>query len=97
MNIKYTHHWTPPISPSEPMHQTNGGGSLLDSLVGSHAHVFDTSYQFFFCNDLRHHINNILVSVDLSYLEQLFFNGLPGTMTSHIYMLRPCMIHSVLA
>ena len=52
---------------------------------------------FFFRIDLRHHISSILVSVDLSYLEQLFFNSLPDPMISHIYVLRPCMIHSVLA
>ena len=73
------------------------GGSFLDSLVGAHARVLDTSCQFFFCNDLRHHISRILVSVDLSYLEQLFFNSLLDPMISHIYVLRPCMIHGVLA
>ena len=52
---------------------------------------------FFFCNDLCHHISSILVSVDLSYLEHLFFNSLPDPMISIIYVLRPCMIHSVLA
>ena len=73
------------------------GGSFLDSLVGAHARVLDTSCQFFFCNDLRHHIIGILVGVDLSYLEQLFFYSLPDLMISHIYVIRPCMIHSVLA
>ena len=78
------------------MQQTNEGGSLLDFLVGAHARVLDTSCQFFFCNDLRHHITSILVSVDLSYLELLFFNSLLDPIISHIYLLRPCMIHSVL-
>ena len=79
------------------MQQTNGAGSLLDYLVGAHARVLDTLGQFFFCNDLRHHIGSILISVDLSYLEQLFFNGLLDSMISHICVLCPCMIHSVLA
>ena len=79
------------------MKQTNEGGSLLDSLVRAHACVLDTSCQFFFCNDLRHHISSILVSVDLSYLEQLFFNSLPDPMLSHIYVLHSCMMHSVLS
>ena len=85
----------PQISPSKPMHLE--GGSLLDSLVGAHAHVLDISCQFLFCNDLHHHISSILVSVDLSYLEQMFFNSLPDPMISHIYVIRPYMIRSVLA
>ena len=79
------------------MEQTNEGESLLDSLVGAHVSVIDLLCQFFFCNDLRHHINSILVSMDLSYLEQFFFISLPDPMISHIYVFRPCMIHSVLA
>ena len=71
------------------------GGSFLDFLVGAHACVLDTSCQFFFCNDLGHHISNILISVDLSYLEQFFFNSHPDPLVS--YVLRPCMIHNVLA
>ena len=82
--------------PSRPMQQASEGGSHLDSLVGAHAHVLDTSCWFLFCNDLHHHISSILVW-DLSYLEQLFFNSLPDPMISHIYVLRPYMIHSVLA
>ena len=89
--------WTPQISPSKPMQQTNGGKSLLNSLLGAHARVLDTLCQFFFCIDLRHHISNVLISVDLSYLEQLFFISPPDPMISHIYVLHPCMIHSVLA
>ena len=76
---------------------TNGGVSLFYSLVGAHARVLDTLCQFFFCNDLCHHIKSVLVNVDLSYLEQLFFNSFPDPMISHIYVLCPCMVHSVLA
>ena len=47
--------------------------------------------------DLGCHINSILVSLDLSYLEQLLFNSFLDLMISHIYVLRHCMIHSVLA
>ena len=68
--------WAPQISSFRPMQQINGGGSFLNSLVGAHSRVLDISCQFFFCNDLLHNINSILVSVDLSYLEQLFFNCL---------------------
>ena len=89
--------WTPQISPSKPMQQKNGGKSLLNSLLGAHARVLDTLCQIFFCIDLRHHISNVLISVDLSYLEQLFFISPPDPMISHIYVLHPCMIHSVLA
>ena len=87
----------PQISPSTPMQQMNGSGTLLDSLVGARARVLGTSCQFFFCNDLRHHISSILISVDISYLELLFFNCLLNLMVSYIYVLCPCMIHSVLA
>ena len=73
------------------------GGSLLNSLVGAYVRVLNTLGQFFFCNDLHHHISNILVGVDLSYLEQLFFNSLPDPMIFHIYVFFPCMIHSVLS
>ena len=73
------------------------GGSLLDSLVGAHACVLDTLCRFLFCNDLGHDISSILISVDLSYLEQLFFNSLPDPMVSHVYVLCPCMILTVLA
>ena len=83
------------ISPSKPMHPE--GGSLFDFLVGVHARVLATSCRFFFYNDFGHHINNILVGVDLSYLEQLFFNSFHDPMIYHIYVLRPFMIHSVLA
>ena len=79
------------------MQQTNEGGSILDSLVRAHARVPDTSCQFFFCNDFHHHISGILNSVDLSYLEHMFFNNLLNLMISHIYVFRPCMIHIVLA
>ena len=69
------------------MQQTDEGGSLLNSLVEAHAHVLDTSCHFFFCDDLRHHISSILINVDLSYLEPLFFNSLPDPMISHIHVL----------
>ena len=73
------------------------GESLLDSLVGAHARVLDTSCRFFIYNDLGHYISSILISMDLSYLEQLFFNSLPDPMISYIYVLHPCMIHSVIS
>ena len=79
------------------MQQENEGESHLGSLVGAHACVLDTSCQFFFCNNLGQHINSILINVDLSYFEQLFFNNLPDLMISHTYVFCPYIMHNVLA
>ena len=43
--------------------------TVVNVTPGKWGVTLDTSCQFLFCNNLRHHISSILVSVDLSYSE----------------------------
>ena len=84
------------ISPSKPMHTTEGR-SHLGSLVGSHANKLGTELQLLPWNNFRHLINCILTCVNLLQLEAFHFCSITNPVISDFNMLFPLVISGILA